>query len=87
VARGLGKRIHLMSLPLSVALAGARIAWVIPGLPKIKAEQVLRLNEDKSFAHQEARLAWGFDPMDFPSGIRLELQDLGLARPGASGNP
>jgi hypothetical protein len=68
----------MFSLPTGVAILAAEVSRRIPGLPKINGEQVERLNEDKAFSHDEASKAWGFDPMDFSTGIRMELEDLGL---------
>ena len=78
VARLMQRRILMFSLPRSVSLCSVRIAARIPGLPRIKAEQVLRLDEDKAFSHREAAETWGFDPVDFTTGIRMELHDLGI---------
>jgi len=39
----------------------------------IKAEQVLRLNENKSFSYEEARRDFGFVPLAFEPGIEIEL--------------
>ena len=39
----------------------------------IKAEQVMRLNENKSFDCKEAVNNFGFTPLSFEEGIRLEL--------------
>jgi len=68
-------------LPIWLAIAAVEISRRLPGLPRIKAEQVLRLNEDKAFAHNEAVEAWGFAPMDFESGIRMELAELSIPGP------
>jgi uncharacterized protein YbjT (DUF2867 family) len=78
VARLLEKPVWMFSLPTGVAILAAEVSRRIPGLPKINGEQVERLNEDKAFSHDEASKAWGFDPMDFSTGIRMELEDLGL---------
>jgi hypothetical protein len=40
----------------------------------IKAEQVLRLNENKSFSYEEAQEDFGFKPLTFDTGVRLELE-------------
>lgn len=80
VTRLLGKKVWKFSLPLWMAILAVEIARRLPGLPRIKAEQVRRLNEDKAFSHQEAADTWGFDPVDFETGICLELEDLGIAR-------
>ena len=39
----------------------------------VKAEQVLRLNEHKAFAHTDAAATFGFSPRSFEDGIRLEI--------------
>ena len=39
----------------------------------IKAEQVLRLNENKDFSYAEAQRDFGFSPLSFEEGIGLEL--------------
>ncbi len=73
-ARQLRKRvwkIHIPSWPV-VSLLGFLERFQIP-LP-IKAEQVLRLNENKSFSYEEARKDFGFSPLSFEQGIVLELK-------------
>ena len=49
----------------------------------VKSEQIMRLNEDKSFSYSEAAKVFGFKPKDFSEGIlneiniyRLNLKDL-----------
>jgi len=39
----------------------------------IKAEQVLRLNENKDFPYAEAQKDFGFSPLSFEEGLGLEL--------------
>ncbi len=39
----------------------------------IKAEQILRLNENKNFSYEEAQMDFGFNPLSFSDGISLEL--------------
>ena len=39
----------------------------------IKAEQILRLNENKNFSYEEAQRDFGFSPSSFEQGIALEL--------------
>jgi nucleoside-diphosphate-sugar epimerase len=40
----------------------------------IKAEQVLRLNENKAFSYAEAQRDFGFNPLTFEDGIKIELE-------------
>ncbi len=42
----------------------------------IKAEQVLRLNENKDFSYAEASRDFGFSPLSFEEGIGLELSSV-----------
>ena len=42
----------------------------------IKAEQILRLNEDKSFSYEDAQRDFEFRPLTFEEGIKLELNSL-----------
>jgi len=73
IAGQLNKRvwkIHIPSKPV-VSLLGLFERLRIP-FP-IKAEQVLRLNEDKDFSYAEAQRDFGFSPLSFEEGINLEL--------------
>jgi hypothetical protein len=48
----------------------------------IKAEQILRLNENKAFSHAEAAATFGYTPMAFDQGIQ---QEVALFRAGGDG--
>ena len=77
IARQLNKRvwkIHIPSKPV-ISLLGLLERARIP-FP-IRAEQVLRLNENKDFSYAEAQSDFGFSPLAFKEGIGLEL---GMAR-------
>jgi uncharacterized protein YbjT (DUF2867 family) len=75
VASALGKRIwklHLPYVPIVRALQFTeRIGIRLP----IKAEQVLRLNENKAFLYEDAQRDFGFAPRSFGEGIQIELND------------
>lgn len=73
IANAMNKRVwklHIPSKPV-VSLLGLfeRIRIPFP----IKAEQVLRLNENKDFSYAEAGRDFGFSPLAFEDGIGLEL--------------
>ena len=73
IANALNKRVwklHIPSKPV-VSLLGSFERMRIP-FP-IKAEQVLRLNENKDFSYAEAQRDFGFSPLTFEEGIILEL--------------
>lgn len=73
IAKQMNKRvwkIHVPSKPIvSLLTLFEKIRIPFP----IKAEQVLRLNEDKAFYYEEANRDFGFSPRSFEEGIGLEL--------------
>lgn len=72
----LGRRInkiHLPEKPVTLWLSFMEKAGIT--FP-IKAEQVLRLNEDKCFDNSSAIRDFGYQPRTFLDGLRLELDDL-----------
>ena len=81
-AQALGRRVqrfHIPAQPIVTALqATERLGITL----SIKAEQVLRLNEDKAFSHAEAADVFGYSPMGFDQGIHQEVE---LFRSGADG--
>ncbi len=73
VANAMGRRVWKVHLPFEPIVYGLRFfEWMRLPLP-IKAEQVLRLNENKVFSYEEAQKDFGFRPLSFEEGIRLEL--------------
>jgi uncharacterized protein YbjT (DUF2867 family) len=44
----------------------------------IKGEQILRLNENKAFAWDDAARDFGFAPRDFASGVESEIRSMGF---------
>jgi nucleoside-diphosphate-sugar epimerase len=73
ISKQMNKRIwklHIPYLPVVAALKFfKRLHLPLP----IKAEQVLRLNENKNFDYKEAAADFGFAPLSFEKGIRMEL--------------
>jgi uncharacterized protein YbjT (DUF2867 family) len=77
IARQMNKRVwkvHIPSTPVVIILRFLERLH-IPFL--IKAEQVLRLNENKNFSYEEAEMDFGFSPLAFNDGIALELKEEG----------
>lgn len=78
----LGREPRILKVPLGLAewLAGA---WSVTGLwPRIRREQLRRLQENKTFALQLAAEHFGYGPRDFSVGVRQEAELLGLLDPG-----
>ena len=74
IATVMNKRVwkfHVPSKPV-VSLLGLFERLRIP-FP-IKAEQVLRLNENKDFSYAEAQKDFGFSPLSFEEGVKSEIR-------------
>ncbi|MEO7838667.1 MAG: NAD(P)H-binding protein, partial [Anaerolineales bacterium] len=73
IAKQMKKRVWKIYVPSKpvVSLLGRLERIRIP-FP-IKAEQVLRLNENKDFSYADAQKDFGFSPLSFEEGIKTEL--------------
>jgi nucleoside-diphosphate-sugar epimerase len=73
IAKQMNRRIWKLHIPagpvVSLLMLFERMHVSLP----IKAEQVLRLNEDKSFSYEDAQRDFGFSPGIFEDGIAMEL--------------
>ena len=77
-----GRRTSIVRLPLTPVIRMVRAYNAIASKPRITVEQVLRLQEDKSFDHSEARDAFGFSPRSFADGVREEVRLIAGERRG-----
>jgi len=73
IAKGMNKRVWKIHVPSKPVVSLLRFFERIRIPFPIKAEQVLRLNENKDFSYAEAQKDFGFSPLSFEEGIRLEL--------------
>lgn len=71
-ARAVGKRPVLIPVPLTPLIAGVRVYERRAANPRLKAEQLERLAEDKAFDIEAARVDLGYDPRSFRVGIEQE---------------
>jgi uncharacterized protein YbjT (DUF2867 family) len=72
----LGRRVPVVPLPIA-PMALAVGLWELTRLPpRLTKEQVLRLAEDKAFAHEDARADWGYAPRGYLEGLRTEIARL-----------
>jgi uncharacterized protein YbjT (DUF2867 family) len=76
VARLLGRRPLLLSLPLRPVAWAAGLWHRLALPPRLSAEQVLRLAEDKAFSFEDAQRAWGYAPRGWREGLASEVQVL-----------
>jgi uncharacterized protein YbjT (DUF2867 family) len=78
-ARAVGSRTRLVPVPLAPLVALARGYERLSRHPRIRAEQLLRLAEDKAFPVDDAIRDLGYAPRPFADGISDEARALGLA--------
>lgn len=74
VALALRKRIWKLHIPYMPIVRALQFTEQMNIRLPIKAEQVLRLNEDKSFSYADAQRDFGFSPRSFEEGIGIEIK-------------
>lgn len=73
ISEQLGKRIFFINVPMAIGVLGARVIKFV-SLGKIDyIEKVMRMGEDRNFSHQNAKEAFGYDPMPFEEGLKREI--------------
>lgn len=77
-ARAVGRKPLLLPVPLRPVQGAVGVYEHMVRRPRLKAEQVLRLGEDKAFAIDDAS-ALGYQPRPFARGVAEEAAALGLA--------
>ena len=65
----------IMIVKLSLSLLAARIYNKVDKKAVISVEQVLRMQEDKSFSYDDAYSDFGYSPMSFEIGIEDEVKE------------
>ncbi len=73
-AEAVGRRPVLVPVPLGPAVAGCRLYEKVSSRPRIKAEQLERLGEDKAFDISFAQRDLDYRPRTFREGIVQEWQ-------------
>ena len=74
IARLINRRVWKIHIPSSPVVSLLKILERIHIPFPIKAEQILRLNENKAFSYEAAQRDFGFSPLTFEEGIKLELE-------------
>ena len=77
-AEAVRSRARFVPVPLSPLVAVARGYELLAARPRIRAEQLQRLAEDKAFSIQDAARDLGYAPRPFAEGIIAEARALGL---------
>jgi len=78
-ARAIASRTRFVPVPLAPVVVLARGYERLSRCPRLRAEQVQRLAEDKAFAIDAAVRDLDYAPRSFDDGIRAEARMLGLA--------
>ena len=73
LAKAMNKRVWKLHIPSKPVVGLLKLIEKIHVPFPIKAEQVLRLNENKDFSYAEAQRDFGFRPLSFEEGIGREL--------------
>ncbi|HEX8650334.1 MAG TPA: NAD-dependent epimerase/dehydratase family protein [Pyrinomonadaceae bacterium] len=80
ICEALGRRVRKVHLPVAPLVTALGALERFPVRLPIKAEQILRLNEDKAFDSHEAIEDFGYRPRPFAEGISLELREMGITK-------
>jgi nucleoside-diphosphate-sugar epimerase len=76
VASALKKKVFFINLPIWFCVVAAYFGKLIFGSRfPISVEQVLRMKEDRVFSWKAAYKNFGFSPMSFKNGIRIEIDE------------
>lgn len=75
ITRELKTKVIFVHLPIRLSIAAARVYGWVAKNPKIKVEQVMRMNEDKAFSYDDARNDFGYSPRSFEEGITGEVAE------------
>ena len=78
VCEALGRKVRKVHLPAAPLVTAFNALERFPLRLPVRAEQILRLNEDKAFDSREAIEDFGYRPRSFAEGIKLELQEMGI---------
>lgn len=75
ISQEMNKELKFVSVPLSLGVFAARVLKLLT-LGKINyIERVQRMGENRSYSHDNASSDFGYSPMPFEEGIRIEVQD------------
>lgn len=76
VARNLNRRTFMAHVPAALAVSVLKLYERLAPRPVLRAEQVMRLNEDKTFSHEEAKRDLGYNPRPFQEAVKAEIAEM-----------
>lgn len=74
ISNNLGKKTVFVNVPLGFGEFSARILKAVTFGKVDYIEKVQRMGEDRSYPHDDATIDFGYDPMPFEEGLRLEVE-------------
>lgn len=77
----LGRTVIKVHVPASPVITMLRLLEKGGIRLSIKAEQFMRLNEDKAFDYEAAARDFGYEPRTFKEGMALQLTEMGYQKP------
>ncbi|HUN51890.1 MAG TPA: hypothetical protein VMU42_12265, partial [Candidatus Sulfotelmatobacter sp.] len=69
IAAAMGRRVRVLPAPAVLLYAAAWIMRLLPGLPRVRADEIRRLLEDKAFAIDDMRHRLGVEPRPLADGL------------------
>lgn len=75
VSKILDRNNVIVKIPINISILAAKIYNTLFKKTLISVEQVLRMQEDKDFAHEEATKDFGYSPCSFQEGILEEIRE------------
>jgi nucleoside-diphosphate-sugar epimerase len=74
----LSRKVVKVHIPSGICVSALRLLERFTRRLPIKAEQIQRLNEDKSFDYSEAASDFNYRPISLAEGLHKELKEMGL---------
>ena len=76
IGQYLGKKPRFISIPMGLGVFAANVICLVTGKKnKLLVEKVLRMGEDRSFSHDSASRDFGYEPENFETGLRREVEE------------
>jgi len=75
IKRKLDSKAVIIKIPISLSIFAAKVYNALFKNAIISVEQVMRMQEDKVFSHEDAARDFGYDPVSFKDGIGEEVDE------------
>ncbi len=76
IVEALGEKVKFIHLPLQPTVYIVSILNKVLRSFPLKTEQILRTTEDRAFDYADAKNCFGYNPISFEEGIKLEIEEL-----------